>query len=309
MKKTSIEAERGRLAAERHSQRVGSQRRSLESLNENKPHTSYLVCGTPRSGSSLLCEALISTGIAGKPEEYFQPQNEIIWGERWNTPTYAEYLASTIKQCTTTNSVFGVKMMWGYFDNFISKVRQLPNYHNSTLSNHALMQNIFPNLHYIWIKRGDKVKQAVSFVRAQQTNIWKVTSDPSSSSNTVPTFSYQKIDLIVHEFEVHELEWQKYFATHGIKPFIVIYEDFVANYEETAIEILKYLGLPEVENIQFAPRLLKKQADDESEQWVQRYYQLRTQRKHHRMISYANRQLQIFLQTTKLGRSIIRQLL
>lgn len=272
-----------------------------------QPHTSYLVCGTPRSGSSLLCEALINTGVAGQPEEYFSRRNEIVWGERWSTPTYAEYLASTINQCTTANGVFGVKMMWGYFDRFVSKVRQLPNYNDCTLSNHALMQNIFPNLHYIWIKRRDKVRQAVSHTKARQTDIWKVTSDPSSHSNTAATFSFEQIDFAVHEFEVQELEWQKYFTTHGIKPFMVIYEDFVSNYEETALEILKYLGLPEVKNVQFAPRLMKKQADEGSEQWAQRYYQLRAQRKRYQMISFANRQLHMFLQTTKVGRTILRQ--
>src|ERR1700676_5360074 len=107
-----------------------------------QPPISYLVCGTPRSGSSLLCEALINTEIAGKPEEYFQPRNEIVWSERWSTPNYAEYLASTFKECTTANGVFGAKMMWGYFDNFISKVRQLPGYNDCALSNHALMRNI-----------------------------------------------------------------------------------------------------------------------------------------------------------------------
>ena len=35
-------------------------------------HRSYLVCATPRSGSTLLCRSLGATGIAGKPEEYFE---------------------------------------------------------------------------------------------------------------------------------------------------------------------------------------------------------------------------------------------
>src|SRR5438309_7660353 len=34
--------------------------------------TSYLVCATPRSGSTLLCEALQNTDIAGCPAEYFE---------------------------------------------------------------------------------------------------------------------------------------------------------------------------------------------------------------------------------------------
>jgi LPS sulfotransferase NodH len=36
------------------------------------PLRSYLVCATPRSGSTLLCHLLDQTGIAGHPEEYFE---------------------------------------------------------------------------------------------------------------------------------------------------------------------------------------------------------------------------------------------
>lgn len=36
------------------------------------PDRSYLVCATPRSGSTLVCHALGETGVAGRPEEYFE---------------------------------------------------------------------------------------------------------------------------------------------------------------------------------------------------------------------------------------------
>jgi trehalose 2-sulfotransferase len=36
------------------------------------PKASYLICATPRSGSTLLCDALDNTGIAGHPEEHFE---------------------------------------------------------------------------------------------------------------------------------------------------------------------------------------------------------------------------------------------
>lgn len=35
---------------------------------------SYAVCALPRSGSSLLCELLFDTGLAGAPAEYFDAQ-------------------------------------------------------------------------------------------------------------------------------------------------------------------------------------------------------------------------------------------
>jgi trehalose 2-sulfotransferase len=36
------------------------------------PEASYLICATPRSGSTLLCDALEDTGIAGRPAEHFE---------------------------------------------------------------------------------------------------------------------------------------------------------------------------------------------------------------------------------------------
>ena len=39
---------------------------------EGWPAHSYLVCATERSGSTLLCELLAGTGVAGRPEEYFE---------------------------------------------------------------------------------------------------------------------------------------------------------------------------------------------------------------------------------------------
>jgi len=273
-----------------------------------QPRTSYLVCGTPRSGSSLLCEALINTGIAGQPEEeYFLPRNELVWQERWGTSTYAEYLASAIKQCTTLNEVFGAKMMWGYFDNFVSKVRRLPTYNDKALSVNDLMQSVFPNLHYIWIKRSDKVRQAVSHAKAIQTDVWKMVTETEPLLTTKPAFSFKQIDFMVQHLEAQEAAWQNYFAVNGIQPFIVVYEDFVLRYEATAVQILKYLDIPEAERVEFAPRRMRKQADEESEIWVQRYHYLKTQSKGHRLVSYMNGLLLTFLQSTRLGLHIYRR--
>jgi LPS sulfotransferase NodH len=32
----------------------------------------FLVCATPRSGSTLVCQALRKSGVAGVPDEYFE---------------------------------------------------------------------------------------------------------------------------------------------------------------------------------------------------------------------------------------------
>src|SRR3954464_9749883 len=108
------------------------------------PTLSYLVCATPRSGSTLLCHLLDRTGLAGHPEEYFEalrhsglprrpheyfdPQRHANIVERlafrempdgsapppqpsalWRAETYDQYLAWATEQGTTPNGVFGAK--------------------------------------------------------------------------------------------------------------------------------------------------------------------------------------------------------
>src|SRR5579863_2403157 len=165
-----------------------------------QPHKSYLVCATPRSGSTLLCEALTNTRRAGHPAEYFEalratglprrPQEYFEDGEdsqitcilgdysqQENTPpqhfeNYANYLAEVLEQGTTSNGVFGAKVMWGYFDDFMSNIRQIPAYREMAAPD--ALSAIFPDLHYIYVTRNDKVRQAVSLWKALQSQTWRV---------------------------------------------------------------------------------------------------------------------------------------
>jgi LPS sulfotransferase NodH len=247
------------------------------------PSTSYVVCATPRSGSSLLDEALKNTGIMGIPDEYFLPRNQCQWQRDWNTPTFSEYLTEVLRRGTSPNGVFGMKMMWGYFNHFSKQIQHLPGNHYRTT--HERLTSTFPELSYIWIRRRDKVRQAVSHAKARQTNVWAVTSEAAPVATRKPVFSFQQLHFMVHELEAHDAAWQRYFATHDIHPYIVFYEDFVEHYEETVLNIMRYLHVPVPREAQFAPRLLRKQADAESEEWVQHYHDLEKRQGLHRMVA------------------------
>ena len=45
---------------------------TLSSIPMGKVTKSLLVCATPRSGSTLLCALLEGTGVAGRPQEFFE---------------------------------------------------------------------------------------------------------------------------------------------------------------------------------------------------------------------------------------------
>ncbi len=272
------------------------------------PDTSYLICATPRSGSTLLCEALNNTGLAGHPKEYFealkmtglprQPKEyfeEIENGtildalgsysrlkEEYGEPTfwdgagYARYLARVLEEGTTPNGVFGAKMMWGYFGDFIGNVRQIPVYREMAVPD--ILARVFPNLHYIWVTRRDKLRQAVSLWKAIQTWTWKhdgqdVPIDMYAHKELV--FHFEAIEHLVQRLNADDEAWRRYFAYYDVRPWTVCYEELSAAYEATALNILHYLHVPMPEGLMFGERRMKQQADGLSEEWVQRYYEMK----------------------------------
>jgi trehalose 2-sulfotransferase len=277
-----------------------------------RPRQAYLVCATPRSGSTLFCEALNHTSIAGRPNEYFEALKETglprqpseyfempedaaildILGRpsrrvdhaqlaRWRGPAYADYLAKILEAGTTPNGVFGAKMMWGYFDDFISHLRQIPLYKDMEV--HDLLSTIFPNLQYIWITRHNKERQAVSLWKAIQTQQWREELPPSSTNDSLLStrklvFSFSAIAHLEQQIVTYEMAWQQYFKAGGIQPLIVVYEELLEAYEVTVCKALQYLTITPPENQVFAMPPIQRQADALSEEWIQHYHSLKREK-------------------------------
>ena len=264
------------------------------------PHTSYLIMATPRSGSYLCCESLINTHLAGHPTEYFGPVQTRVLSKRLHASNYIECLAWILRKGTTPNGVFGGKVLWQFHEDLAERLREIDGCEK--LSFAELLSETFPNLHYIWATRRDKVKQAISFWKASQTRAWvninaeewqseaPLIADQRGIASNIWTdnpfwrsvgqeavFDYKAIERLRRCLEQDEVEIQNYFTTLGIQPFKVVYEDLVNAYEETALQILDYLQISVPEKLVFGERKLQKQADGQSEEWLQRYYQLKQQ--------------------------------
>jgi LPS sulfotransferase NodH len=272
--------------------------RFLKKVGFYKPttiHTSYIICATPRSGSTLLCEALKNTSVAGRPNEYFDRQSQLDRSKLWRISSYTDYFEKVLEYGTTPNGVFGAKLMLDQFNYFISQVRQMPKYRalDASLERfqsfppdeeilelqgldtwmRALLFALFPNLHYVWITRLNKVRQAVSQSKAFQTRIFELKSDKPPKKQL--TFSFEHINSFHRKTLIQEVLWQNYFDKCGIMPFKVVYEDFVDNYEETIKEILNYLKIPVPNDLGIDKRKLLKMSDALSEEWVKRYNEIK----------------------------------
>lgn len=259
------------------------------------PRTSYLIFASPRTGSYLLCEALTNTGLAGKPSETFNHFYKEALMREWRTRSYADFFQQAFRRLSTPNGVFGTKIIWQFFEDFLDDLQTIDGYEK--LSDHELLTAAFPDLHYIWITRRDKVRQAISYTKALQTWQWvEVDTGEMQEVNAqrkalfgVPTevqrnarepekevaFDFYRIDLLYEHLLKDEEEIQRYFDRWHIQPFRVVYEDFVSSYEETALRILDYLHIPYPADLVFRERLMKKQANRQTEEWVERYYEMK----------------------------------
>jgi LPS sulfotransferase NodH len=244
-----------------------------------KPHTSYIIFAVQRSGSFLLCEALKNTGLAGFPEEYFlngQGWEGGEWARQNGVATRSDYLHLVFDKGTSPNGVFGAKIMWNYFSLILESIRELPEFRG--LNAPQLMVDLFPNLHYIWIVRRDKVRQAVSWARAGQTNIYAWTKgEPIPVPSQEPTFDFTFIDNLYNLILEGEAGWQAFFEACGVQPFKVVYEELVEAYEETALRILDCLNVTFPKDLVFGERRLQKQADALSDLWVEKYLAMKAQ--------------------------------
>jgi len=236
-----------------------------------KPVRSCLVCATPRSGSSMLCGLLKSSGVAGRAEEYFWREDEAAWAERWGVPGPAEsswpdYLCAALSEGATPNGVFAAKVMWGYLDDLLSKIAALPA--SSGLDACRLLRRTFPDLRFVFIRRLDTVAQAVSFARAHLMGVWYQAdgSDPGPE----PGYDYDLIDGFVRLVNEQNIAWQRWFADHGIEPFTVTYEDVVADPVGCTRRILAFLDI-DISSVQPITEQTARQGTALNTTWAARY--------------------------------------
>jgi len=239
-----------------------------------------MICAIQRSGSFLLCEILKNTGLAGHPEEYFlyHPNGsnfeKSAWAQQHGVTDRREFIQLVKKSGTSANGVFGAKLMWNYFHEAIAALQELPEYR--ALAPHALLQAVFPNLHYIWIVRNDKVRQAVSWAIAAQTGIYAAWQAEVQPPIKTPVFDFEQIDLLHRLVLEGETGWASFFKANNITPMKVIYEEMVDAYEETGLRALDFLGVPYPDNLVFGlERKVKKQATAINELWAAEFRKIK----------------------------------
>lgn len=193
----------------------------------------YLICSSPRSGSTLLGQMLYDSRVAGDPLEYLNSAYMTAAQQRFgHSRSMSDYLAVLEKYRTSENGVFGMKIHWSHFEKIFkdesSKINFLDRWGK-----------------IIFIRRKNKILQAVSLFRASRSNIWSSldqdfqSPDPSSSGDKFePALLSKFLQYVIWQDQCWETRLNQL-----ARPIQVIYyEDMIENWDVVSKEVLQFVS-------------------------------------------------------------------
>jgi LPS sulfotransferase NodH len=220
----------------------------------------------------VLCKALESTGIAGKPNEWLHTGDRDLL-EHYEVDSYEDLQAHLWRLGSTPNGVCGLKFSFGepYFSQLLETLRRFPGCPQVKYPRATAWEHAFPHSRHIFMTRRNKVRLAVSWWKAIKTQEWhRQRGCVGPSVDLADAYSYEAIDHLYCEATMREAGIQEFFSEANIVPLTVIYEDFVQEYETTVRRILDYLEL-DATSAMIAPPHYARTADEISEDWVARF--------------------------------------
>ena len=216
------------------------------------PPRGYAICTERRSGSVYLSQLLRSTGVLGRPTEWFDAaaMRNIFGIADYPTDPLAQ-LAAIPKVAATPNGVYGVKIFSGDFD----RIRE------------SRWADRLPNLSFVYLRRLDTLAQAISLHKAYQTQQWASFRRPLAK----PVYDFAAIDRILRNLNLAHTRWGYYFGRNGMPVLNLFYEHMVEAPANTVAAVAQFIGLQGPVTIDFSQVATEVQRDGVSEAWRRRY--------------------------------------
>jgi hypothetical protein len=103
------------------------------------------------------------------------------------------------------------------------------------------MRTIFPDLKYIHIVRHDKLGQAISAWRAEQSGTWHWPAGTAPDRGR-PPYDFEAIKWRLQKVLADDWLWQSHFQEVGIQPLTVDYEHYVQDRAGQLTRVIGFLG-------------------------------------------------------------------
>lgn len=218
---------------------------SLDQLNDSvKPiEKSLLILATPRSGSTLFCEALNNTGLIGLCDEWLNYEYFSAWAAVTGAIfSLQDYLTWLSRKTTRNTGVFCLKLHIG----------QLVALNEDYKIGIEVMD--FDNIVYVY--RRNKLAQAVSLAKAVSTNQFRSYEIPCGEPNISRTAIADGLKTITqHDEFARKYLWKYIDASYA-------YEDFVDLRFDGYPAVINAMGKDPFHAGGFKVERLKRQSDE-----------------------------------------------
>jgi LPS sulfotransferase NodH len=226
---------------------------------DSRAMRNYIICATARSGSNWLCELLASTGVAGRPEEH-------LWDPPGSLPDpLARRWPCVLQAGTGSNGVFGLKLLPYQAERLERELPDIAGMAGAPLS--AVWRVTLGDPAYIALTRQDHLRQAISFLRAIQTEQWRSMDRPMRS----PEYDAEALSRALDFVRGEEAWWEEFYTRHGHQPNRITYEAIEADPTAAVTSLLQHLGFDGRKAIYLPPSRHQRQADSLTDDWVRRY--------------------------------------
>lgn len=215
----------------------------------------YGILAGTRSGSSYLCELLTSTGRAGYPTEYLNPDEEHYFKTYFNYKNDRTLINHIIGKAQTDNEVFGGK--------FIVDTKNKERNHLYQLIYNGY--NDLSDWKWIHLQRENIILQAISRYKANITKQWEY----SNKEKIKIEYNYDKITSYLEDIKNEQLYIKNFLKDRN--HLLINYEsDLLEEPEQTITSILNFLdvGIDEIPELKST---LTIQRDEQSLEWEKKY--------------------------------------
>lgn len=241
---------------------------------------SYVLCSNPRSGTTLLCDLLAQTGVAGNPDSFFRQKSLQDWCDDWQVSGPIDtrdqdftrrYFDAMLAEGRGGTPVFGIRIMG-------ADLRFATAWLDSAFPGHtsdaARFEAAFGPTCFIHLSRSDKLAEAVSYLRAEQTGLWHQRPDGTSLEQIAPTeppgYDPDAITRRMTELAEYDQAWNAWFELEKIQPLRIGYEALAQDPQAILAQVLRFIGQDPDRARAVTPRV-RKLADDTNLDWIARY--------------------------------------
>jgi LPS sulfotransferase NodH len=246
-------------------------------VREGLPDRTVVICSHPRSGSTLLGEALYAAGGLGCPLEYLHRGFRPHFARRWEAHDLDAFVRALHRFRTDTTGVLSIKLFWRDVEDLLKETTSsggaLVMQPDATPAGEDfrrifdLLQTILPNPTFVHLTRRDRVRQAVSAFVAAETSVFRSFSSDDPRARRAVVYQYEGILRQLAAADYGNARWQAFFSALGVEPYRLAYEDLASGFEAAIGSVLAHLGHPGPPR---APRM-HRQATAQSEEFILRF--------------------------------------